>query len=642
MHKTILKKSSCLLINIGQRVISLLFISTCVFLSSNAQTKEELLQKYHAAQEQQDYKPQKAIVDLLNNLSAKYLFDNPDSAMFFASSALQAAIAQQYLIGQERAMSGIGKAYYVKGSYDSALSFSDRAMHLSEQLHDSTGIAGALNNIGLIYLAHEEIPAAIAQFNKALAMAEQVNNRQQVAADLFDIGICYDEVRKLDSAEWYLNKAMEADTANEEHHITAMAYNRMGKTLYYKGKYGEAIAWYKKVLDYTAYRDNWELAFAYGGLAETYYDLKDYATGINYGLQSFAFAQEMNAKWDAEQALKILSKSYAAAGDFKNAYRYQVLDGMYNDSLYNEAQDQVVSHLKLQQKEAANEALKKQNELVEQKIHLTWVYNICISIFALALIILTILLYRNNKAKEALNRQLLEKNNNIERLNVMKDQLFAVVSHDLRGPIGSLQQTLQYIMEDVLPENERKYLLESLYRQVTVSNQMLNNLLTWAATQRSGITAQLEKIKPGDVIKEVLAVFETLAVKKNISLLYDDTNERPLVADQNQLRIIVQNLLSNAIKFTPTNGKVSIFFTHDAGTVTIHIRDTGTGMSAKKVEKLFNSFGSVVSTFGTAKEKGAGIGLMIVKEFTDQNKGQLAITSEEGSGTTFSVSFLSA
>lgn len=603
------------------------------------QSKDTLLKQLVVLQAQSNYQSQNTAVDLFNKLSTKYLYNAPDSTLFFANKALQMAKVQQYLQGQARATSNIAKAYYIKGSYDSSLVFSERALRISQGINDSAGIASDLNNLGLIYLGHEQVPAAIEQFNRSLVFAKAIHDSVQVTITYFNLGVCYDDIKNVDSATMFLNNAIQGDLPSADHHITIMAYNRMGKTLFLAHKYNEAIEWYKKVLDNNIYRDDWELTFANNGMAETYYYMHDYAKAVDYGLQGFKMARTMNAKWDAEQALQTLAKIFAAMGDFKNAYQYQALDGLYKDSLTNEAKDEVVNYMKLQQKETTNENLRQQNDLIKQKISLTRIYNICISLVALALVISVVLLYRNYKAKEVLNRQLVEKNNNIEHLNYMKDQLFAVVSHDLRGPMGSLQQTLQLIIDGPLPAEQQKYLLENLFRQVTVSNQMLNNLLTWAATQREGILANLEKIQPGIIIKETISVFETLADKKGVSVLHDDSNEQLLIADSNQLRIIVQNLLSNAIKFTPPKGVVSIFYTFTDVNVFVHIHDTGKGISREKQAKLFKSFGSVISTIGTANEKGAGIGLMIVKEFTEQNNATLSVKSEEGTGTTFSVGF---
>lgn len=625
----------------GQAVAFILLpVLSCIICGRlNAQSKDSLLKQLTIAQGQKNYGSQNITVDLLNKLSVKCLFDAPDSSIYFANTALQLSKTQEYLLGQARALSNMAKAYYIKSSYDSSLSFSENALSLSQSLNDSMGIANDLNNIGLIYLGHEQIPAAIKQFNKSLVLAKALHDSVQVTITYFNLGVCYDELKKVDSAAIYLNNTIQGDRYSTDHHLTIMAYNRMGKTLFLANKFNEAIEWYTKVLNNTIYRDTWELTFANNGMAETYINLKDYTKAINYGLQAYALAKTMKAKWDIEQALKTLAAGYGATGDFKNAYQYQALDAVYKDSIASEAKDEVVNYMKLQQKETVNEGLRQQNALIKQKINLTHIYNICISIVALALIVSLILLYRNYKAKEVLNKQLVDKNNKIEHLNKMKDQLFAVVSHDLRGPMGSLQQTLQLIIDEALAPEQQKYLLENLFRQVTVSNQMLNNLLTWAATQRKGIAARIDKIQPGTVIKEVLGVFETLADKKGVSVLYDDSNEQPLLADGNQLRIIVQNLLSNAIKFTPPKGVVSIFYTFTDVTVFVHIHDTGSGISKERQDKLFKNFGSVISTIGTANEKGAGIGLMIVKEFTEQNNGTLSIKSGEGAGTTFSVGF---
>jgi len=623
------------------KTASLLVFFALYFLA-HAQTKADMLAKLAALRSQKNYTASNAVVDQYNHVSFKYLFDKPDSCLIYADSAQQLAHTQQYTIGVIRALSNKAKGYYLKGSYDSSLTCSDAALRMCEPLNDSVGMQINYNNLGLIYIGHEQMQEAAVEFKKSLAIAIALHDTAQVATTYFNLAVCYDETNNLDSALLFLQKTIEKDKQNDSHRLTAMAYNRLGKTHFLKQQYTEAIYWYQQLLDYTAYKDDWEYTFANTGLGEVYYALGDYTQAISYGLQGYTIARKMNVKWDTEQALVVLAKAYAAKGDYKNAYTYQAMDRLYKDSLADESKNEVVGYMKLQQKEAVNEQLVKQNELKSQQIRTTWLYNIGISAVALALVISVIFLYRNYKAKALLNTQLLEKNSNIEHLNRMKDQLFAVVSHDLRGPVGSLLQTLELVIDDVLPEEQRKYMLENLHRQVTVSNQMLNNLLTWAATQRSGITARIEKIASGEIIKEVVSVFETLAAKKSIDIVFDVTGEKLLMADNNQLRIIIQNLVSNAIKFTPSGGNIKIYYSAKAGYTIINIQDTGEGMSEEKQARLFKSFGSVVSTFGTAREKGAGIGLMIVKEFVLQNNGQLSLSSQEGKGTIFSVTFVSA
>jgi tetratricopeptide (TPR) repeat protein len=359
-------------------------------------------------------------------------------------------------------MNCIGKGYYVRGSYDSSLIISNNALVESEALADTLGTGMAMNNIGLVYLAHDDCKAAAGMFTQALFIVTRLGDSLQMAKNLFNLGICFDELRELDKAVYYLTRAVTTDPAAEDHHITAMAYNRLGKTQYHGKKYREAIVYYEKVLNYGKYRDTWENSFACQGLAEVYYSLGQYTRAVGYAEKAFAAAKELNAKWDAEQALLILAKSQAAAGDYRNAYKYQFLDQVYKDSLYSESKQEVENYFRLQAKEAANAALEKENKLIQEKVRLTLLLNVIISAFALTLVVAIILLYWSYKAKLRLNKELMEKNENISHLNQMKDQLFAVVSHDLRGPMASIQQTLQFASENALTEDEQKYILGGL------------------------------------------------------------------------------------------------------------------------------------------------------------------------------------
>lgn len=627
----------------GHRKLICRGLLACILITAYttgaAQPTSALQEQWKAVQQQKGYETRQSTIDLLNSLSARLASETPDSALYYGSLALQIAKNQQYVIGQVRALNNMTKGYYVKGSYDSCLAFADKALVLSKTVKDSLGMGVATSNIGLVYLGHEEYARAIVQFSSALAILAAINDSLQMVKNLFNLGVCYDETGDLKKAELYIKRAIATDPSTEDHHITAMAFNRLGKTEYHAKNYSNAIDYYTKVLNYSEYQDKWETSFACQGLAEVFYAQGQFDKAVAYAKKAFDAAKEMNAKWDAEQALAVLAKSQAAFGDYKNAYTSQVLDQVYKDSLYSEAKQQVEAYFKLQANEAANAALEKENKLVHEKVRLTWMLIIAISAFALTLLVAIVLLYRSYSVKLALNAELLTKNEKISRLNQMKDQLFSVVSHDLRGPMTSLQQTLQLVNENALSAEEQKHLLQNLGHQVTVSNQMLNNLLTWATTQRKGMATHIAALNPDAIVLEVLAVFELIADKKNIVINYSSASTAPLLADADQFRIIVQNILSNAIKFTPKKGSINISFQSSERFVTINIQDTGIGMNREKQEHLFKDFGSAISSYGTAKEKGTGIGLMIVKEFIDQNNGTLNLTSEEGKGTTFSVNF---
>ncbi len=292
---------------------------------TNAQTTSSLVSQWNTAKQQKGYQTLQSTVDLLNNISSKYVADYPDSGLYFGSLALQMANNQQYKIGQVRALNNVAKSYYVKGGYDSSLIISDKALRLSILARDSMGMGVATSNIGLVYLGHEEFDKAITEFEKALTIATSINDSLQMAKTLFNLGVCYDEKRELPKAMAYFTKTIAADPYAGDHRLTVMTYNRLGKTEFYNKDYNKGIEYYEKVLNSKPYNYRWENSFACQGLAEIYYDLKQYSKAVEYAKKAFDTANLMDAKWDAEQALVILSKSLAASGDYQDAYKYHVL-----------------------------------------------------------------------------------------------------------------------------------------------------------------------------------------------------------------------------------------------------------------------------------------------------------------------------
>jgi two-component system, sensor histidine kinase and response regulator len=103
------------------------------------------------------------------------------------------------------------------------------------------------------------------------------------------------------------------------------------------------------------------------------------------------------------------------------------------------------------------------------------------------------------------------------------------------------------------------------------------------------------------------------------------------------VNLVVRNLLTNAIKFSPKGGTVSMSAKNNGNMVEVHITDAGVGISEEDQQKIFNP-SIVLSDTGTAMEKGAGLGLLLCKEFIEENEGQIWVKSEEGKGSTFSFS----
>jgi signal transduction histidine kinase len=622
---------------LNKKIIVITFFLICIFNKIIPQSIDSQLNQLKALRVTKEYAGKQESVDILNRLAYDYTYINPDSSIILGMEAIRISGSQNYGKGRAEALNNVARSYYVKGTYDSTLVFSEQALTISTSLNDTLNRLISINNIGLVFIEHNEYKSAILQFQNEILLANAIHNTLHETRALFNLGLCYDETGQYEKAIAQLHIAIEKDKGNSVKQVTALAYDRLGKTYFHSKNYPQSIAHYLIVRNNKAVNDPWELSFCYGGLAETYFAMGEYAKSLQNAHISFNYASSIHAKWEAEQALSILAKCYALDKRYDLAYHYLQLDKLYKDSLTAQNTQEAADYFNIQQKEAANQSLEKENRLNEQKLRLASKINRIIGFCSIIIIIGFILLWVYYRKTVKLNTLLLKKNADIDHLNTMKDQLFYVISHDLRSPMNTLQQSLELVNRKILSPEKQTLLLEALQQQVTLSGKMLNDLLAWAATQQAGITAKIEPVYPVKVIQELLTLLQSQAERKQINLHMDVAPVSLVLSDRDQLKIIIQNLLTNAIKFTAVNGEIKVFFTETDQDLLIHIQDNGVGMSPEKKAQLFHQFGSKVSNPGTEREKGTGIGLMLVNEFAKLNKIKIQIDSEEGKGTTFSV-----
>ncbi|HEY8930556.1 MAG TPA: HAMP domain-containing sensor histidine kinase [Mucilaginibacter sp.] len=273
------------------------------------------------------------------------------------------------------------------------------------------------------------------------------------------------------------------------------------------------------------------------------------------------------------------------------------------------------------------------------------------NMIAVVVIILIIFIIRSNRQKTRLNAVLQKQNEEIlqqkaeilhqketlHQLNRTKDQLFSVISHDLRSPFAAILQTMDNMGPDELSPAEQKEVLNGFYQQLSLVTIMVNNLLAWAVSQQSGNKTDLMTLDVSKVIDEIVTLSNFLAKNKRITLCHNYDAEKLVQADLNHVRIVFNNLIGNAIKFTPHGGTINVSYTTDEDYQIIHVTDNGIGILPQKMEKLFKVTGKDISGFGTNNEAGAGIGLGLIKQFVDANNGKLEVKSRPGEGSEFVV-----
>lgn len=594
-----------------------------------------------------------AQIDTLNSRSKYLSYSDTDSTLIYAATAYRHAVKNNYQRGETDALIQIGKAYYIKGNYTESLQTAQKAHELSIKAGYRYGEAASLNSIGLIYLAQNQLNQAIVEFKRSLAVSQKNNDKRLQAMANFNIGLCYDEKFDSDVAIPYLLEAIAISKTIDYKQIEAMALNRLGETYFRKKDYQRSIYSYRQVLNNKNYQNDWENSFAYSGLAQVYLAQRNYPVSIVNAQKGLDYAMLVKAKWDIERCLKLLYTAYAAQGDYKNAFKYLEKDKLYSDSLLNEAKENEINALHLKQKQKENEELFNKYAFNLTQLKMTNRVATVVAILAVLLLISKILIYYFYRQKSLLNKSLIKTSADIslqndlitvqkrelEQINQTKDQLFTIIGHDLRGPFASILQAMNVMKSGDISQSDMKDFLDNFHERITVTALMLDNLVLWAETQRSGAATLPQNVILQRSADQTLTIFDYLIREKNITVTHHHPDDLNIYADPDQVRVIIQNLIGNAIKFTPAGGKITVFYTEDEERITFHVRDTGVGIPESKLNKIFNVTGKNISSYGTNQEKGIGIGLVLVKEFAEKNGALIQVKSREGEGTEFSVSF---
>ena len=216
-----------------------------------------------------------------------------------------------------------------------------------------------------------------------------------------------------------------------------------------------------------------------------------------------------------------------------------------------------------------------------------------------------------------------------------KDKILSVLSHDLRGPVYSISQLISLCDTDELNE-ELKEIFTALSSQMVSVNELINNLLKWAAASFNNYRAdEPEQIDLNSAVQKNIGLFNIIAHKKNIRLV-DNLNEHIRVnVNPDHLDVIFRNIISNAVKFTPANGSITFTSRVEKKNAEIIVADSGVGMNGEQLNKLFTPAYS--STYGTLGERGSGLGLLLCKEYVEANNGTIFISSKVNSGTTITI-----
>lgn len=249
-------------------------------------------------------------------------------------------------------------------------------------------------------------------------------------------------------------------------------------------------------------------------------------------------------------------------------------------------------------------------------------YIVLFSIILFLLIGIMVYIYRTILMKRRIE----------EEANKAKLQFFTNISHELRTPLTLIADPVNYIIHDDNLNSQQRSMLQIVQRNVLVLTQLVSEILDFRKVQNGKMELRLSDFNLAESMKQWIKLFSASAQKKHIAISMDAPDAVMLRADQDKIERICYNLLSNALKYTSEGGEITLTAKEEDGRVMISVADNGCGISSDELPYIFDRFYQAKNA-----GRGTGIGLAIVKAFTELHHGEVSATSIEGKGSTFTI-----
>jgi PAS domain S-box-containing protein len=247
---------------------------------------------------------------------------------------------------------------------------------------------------------------------------------------------------------------------------------------------------------------------------------------------------------------------------------------------------------------------------------------------------------RDITEQKVAERTIKKQKDSLERHSAEKNIFFNIIAHDLRSPFNTLLGFSKLLLDkfEVYDDDTKRKHIEKLYQSSKNTFQLTENLLTWARSQTGTTSVKQEKTEIISLVSDVAVLIKDIAEKKEIEIVNNVTQPATVFIDPNSIRTVLRNLLTNAVKFSHRKGQIIIeserLIINSQSFIRICVEDEGVGMKPEVVNNLFR-LDKDTTSYGTEKEKGSGLGLLICKDFVEKNGGVIEVQSLQGKGSVF-------
>lgn len=536
-----------------------------------------------------------------------------------------------------------GTIYGALGMYELGLRKFFEILDIYSPESNEEGYYVTLSNIGVMYMKLESFEAALDIFQRLdREMPLDLEARVSIPVNL---GFIYYDLRNFEQAKNQLNRAL-AQKGNIDPRVFGLSNFKLGQVYNAELNYQRAITAFEASIEVFRNRQNeLETVQSLNGLALAYKGLNQLDDAYSYALEGYDIANRFNAIPEKQATLESLYLISKQRGETDLALRYhedykEISDFLKSSETSSEI-GRISAEYEFNKRESELLAANRQAELISQSKIRQQQTLLIASVVVIALSGLVMIgMYRNFHQKKENNYLLNLKNQEIqdqaEKLresNMVKDRIFSMIAHDLRGPLSSLYGVISLIEMNKASQEELDALIPNVARRFKYTSTLLNNLLQWSQSQMNGYRVNPEVFDLTTVISNKKLLLQTNIDDKELSFC-EPSGEYLVYADLNMIDLVIQNLLSNAIKFSNAGDNINVDIKKEGDLFKVAVSDTGTGIKNENLKHLFN--GSFFSTKGTKDEKGTGLGLMLCKEFIERNNGEIFVESNFGKGSTFS------
>ena len=619
-------------------------------------------------------------IDLLNDLGKEMRYYNADSLYLLAKQALKYSKLAKYTEGESSSFLRLGDFYSDLGEPNKAINYFTKALVLAQQTTNdplklrilnnlasenaykgdyAKALSGYLDGISLaekvdnkpmlsimnenianLYVAQKDHVHALEYFEKVKKINKELGNETFEGETMSNLASLYADMGQLDYAMFNINRSIAIFEEKRIFDWLAFAYDVKGKIYLKQDKPKWALYWYSQSeLIHKDLDDDRGKIDMLNGMAEAYLKTGKDSVSEKYAREAYEISSRIQFLEGQQKCAFTLYKIAKNKGDFSTALEFHEVFQDLSDTLHRNENKRSLTLLKTKTEyEQQKLALMEENS---QALAAQQRYVIAALIILLIFVVVTFIVHRNQKIQKRLNAELQTKKEILEKREVelndsneTKTKLFSIIGHDLRGPIGALQELLKLFSAGEMGQKEFLDFIPKLREDIDHIFFTLNNLLSWGHTQMNGAITQPGLVSLDSLVNENINLLSEIAKKKSISIVSHVGVNTRTWSDSNQIDIVIRNLISNALKFTPMNGSVTINAIDMESCWQVSVQDTGVGMDKITQKKLFDK-NSNVSSYGTNNEKGTGLGLSLCKEMVEKNKGNIWVESSLETGSCF-------